>query len=357
LGKPVVEALAAIAYSEVHQHWAGTNKEQYMKMRQLGNSGLTVSSLGMGAMNLSFGTGKAVGTREGIQVLRAAFERGINFFDTAQAYGPYVNEQLVGEALAPMRQDVVIATKFGFRLENGAITGVDSRPENIRAVAEASLRSLKTDYIDLFYQHRVDPNVPIEDVAGTLKDLILEGKVRHYGLSEAGAATIRRAHAVHPVAAVQNQYSIWTREPEAEVLPVCAELGIGFVPWGPLGTGFLTGTIDATTTFDAATDLRASFPRFTPDAIRANMPVVAMLRAFAAERNATPVQIALAWLLAQQPWIVPIPGMDKIAYIDDNLQAIDLVLTPSDVTAINAQLATIAIRGERLDAGLLSMSE
>ena len=328
-----------------------------MKMRQLGNSGLTVSSLGMGAMNLSFGTGKAVETGEGIAVLRAAFERGINFFDTAQAYGPYVNEQLVGEALAPMRKDVVIATKFGFKLENGAITGVDSRPENIRAVAEASLRSLKTDYIDLFYQHRVDPNVPIEDVAGTLKDLIAEGKVRHYGLSEAGAATIRRAHAVHPVAAVQNQYSIWTREPEAEVLPVCAELCIGFVPWGPLGTGFLTGTIDSNTTFDAATDLRASFPRFTPAAIQANMPVVAMLRAFAAARNATPVQVALAWLLAQQPWIVPIPGMDKIAYIDDNLQAIDLALSPAEIADIDAQLATIAIQGERLDAGLLSMSE
>jgi aryl-alcohol dehydrogenase-like predicted oxidoreductase len=331
--------------------------EKQMKMRQLGNSGLTVSSLGMGAMNLSFGTGKAVETSEGVRVLRAAVERGINFFDTAQAYGPYVNEKLVGEALSPTRESVIIATKFGFKLENGAITGVDSRPENIRAVAEASLRSLKTDYIDLFYQHRVDPGVSIEDVAGTLKELIKEGKIRHYGLSEAGAATIRRAHAVHPVAAVQNQYSIWTREPEAEVIPVCEELGIGFVPWGPLGTGFLTGTIDTNTKFDSATDLRANFPRFTQDAIKANMPVVEILRSFAAERNATPVQIALAWLLAQKPWIVPIPGMDKIAYIDDNIKSIDLDLSAADVEAINAQMAQVAIKGGRLDDGLLSMSE
>jgi aryl-alcohol dehydrogenase-like predicted oxidoreductase len=311
----------------------------------------------MGAMNLSFGTGKAVEESEGIRVLRAAVDRGINFFDTAQAYGPYVNEKLVGEALAPVRKDVIVATKFGFKLENGAITGTDSRPENIRAVAEASLISLKTDYIDLFYQHRVDPNVPIEDVAGTLADLVREGKIRHYGLSEAGAATIRRAHAVHPVAAVQNQYSIWTREPEAEVIPVCEELGIGFVPWGPLGTGFLTGAIDTSTTFDSATDLRANFPRFTKEAIAANMPVVEVLRAFAAQRNATPVQVALAWLLAQKPWIVPIPGMDKVAYIDDNIKAIDLELTAADVADIDAQMAKIEVQGGRLDEGLLSMSE
>jgi aryl-alcohol dehydrogenase-like predicted oxidoreductase len=328
-----------------------------MKMRQLCKSGLAVSALGMGAMNLSFGTGKAVEESEGIRVLRAAVERGINFFDTAQAYGPYVNEKLVGEALAPMRTDVIIATKFGFKLENGAITGTDSRPENIRAVAEASLISLKTDYIDLFYQHRVDPTVPIEDVAGTLADLVREGKIRHYGLSEAGAATIRRAHAVHPVAAVQNQYSIWTREPEAEVIPVCEELGIGFVPWGPLGTGFLTGAIDTSTTFDSATDLRANFPRFTKEAIAANMPVVEVLRAFAAQRNATPVQVALAWLLAQKPWIVPIPGMDKVAYIDDNIKAIDLELTAAEVADIDAQMAKIEVQGGRLDEGLLSMSE
>jgi aryl-alcohol dehydrogenase-like predicted oxidoreductase len=328
-----------------------------MKMRKLGQSGLEVSALGMGVMNLSFGTGKAVEQNEAIGVIRAAVERGINFFDTAQAYGPYTNEQLLGEALLPFRQDVIVATKFGFKLENGAIVGSDSRPETIRAVAEASLKSLRTDYIDLFYQHRVDPNVPIEDVAGTLKDLIAEGKIRHYGLSEAGAATIRRAHAIHPVAAVQNQYSIWTREPEAEVLPVCEELGIGFVPWGPLGTGFLTGAIDTTTTFDSATDLRANFPRFTKDAIEANMPVVHMLRAVAAQKNATPVQIALAWLLAQKPWIVPIPGMDKIEYIDDNIKSVDLELTASDISEINDQLAKIKIQGARLDEGLLSMSE
>jgi aryl-alcohol dehydrogenase-like predicted oxidoreductase len=311
----------------------------------------------MGAMNLSFGTGKAVDEREGIKVLRAAADLGINFFDTAQAYGPYTNEKLVGAALAPLRKDVIIATKFGFKLENGAIVGTDSRPETIRAVAEASLKSLQTDYIDLFYQHRVDPNVPIEDVAGTLKDLIAEGKVRHYGLSEVGAHTIRRAHAVHPVAAVQNQYSIWTREPEAEVLPVCEELGIGFVPWGPLGTGFLTGTIDTSTKFDSATDLRAVFPRFTPEAIAANMPVVELLRAYAAAKGATPVQIALAWLLAQKPWIVPIPGMDKVAYLADNIQSVDVELTPSDLNDINEKLQAIHIVGGRLDDGLLSMSE
>ena len=328
-----------------------------MKTRKLGNSGLEVSALGMGAMNLSFGTGKAVEDEVGIKVLHAAIEYGINFFDTAQAYGPYTNEILLGKALAPHRNKVVIATKFGFKLENSAIVGTDSRPETIRSVAEASLKSLNTDYIDLFYQHRVDPNVPIEEVAGTLKDLIQEGKIRHYGLSEVGAATIRRAHSVHPVAAVQNQYSIWTREPEAEVLPVCEELGIGFVPWGPLGTGFLTGKIDSSTKFDSATDLRANFPRFQPEAMKANMPVVDMLRAMAAKKQATPVQIALAWLLAQKPWIVPIPGMDKVEYIEDNIESIDVVLTADDLQEIDRQLAQISIQGARLDEGLLSMSE
>jgi aryl-alcohol dehydrogenase-like predicted oxidoreductase len=328
-----------------------------MTTRKLGTSGLEVSALGMGCMGLNFGLGPAADQAQGIRVIRAAVERGITFFDTAQAYGPYTNEELVGEALAPFRDQVVIATKFGFKLENGQITGTDSRPANIRAVAESSLKRLRTDRIDLFYQHRVDPGVPIEDVAGTLKDLIQEGKVKHYGLSEAGAATIRKAHAVHPVAAVQNQYSIWTREPEADVLPTCEELGIGFVPWGPLGTGFLTGTIDTTTTFDTASDLRANFPRFTPANIKANMPVVDMLRALAHQKNATPVQIALAWLLAQKPWIVPIPGMDKVDYIDDNLRSVDLELTATDLQEIDRQLAGIRVQGERLDAGLLSMSE
>ncbi|WP_277960729.1 aldo/keto reductase [Pseudomonas sp. RIT-To-2] len=328
-----------------------------MIKRKLGNSGLEVSALGMGVMNLSFGTGKAVDQSEGVKVIRAAVERGITFFDTAQAYGPYVNEMLLGEALIPFRHQVKVATKFGFKLENGGIVGTDSRPETIRAVAEASLISLKTDYIDLFYQHRVDPNVPIEEVVGTLKDLIQEGKILHYGLSEVGASTIRKAHAVHPVTAVQNQYSIWTREPEAEVIPVCEELGIGFVPWGPLGTGFLTGTIDANTTFDAATDLRANFPRFTPQAMKANMPVVDMLRSIAAKKNATPVQIALAWLLAQKPWIVPIPGMDKIEYLDDNIKSIQVNLTASELREIDDQMSAIQIQGGRLDEGLLSMSE
>lgn len=328
-----------------------------MKYRKLGNSGLQVSALGMGAMNLSFGTGPAADKNYGISVLRHAVEKGITFFDTAEGYGPFINEELVGEALAPFRSKVIIATKFGFKLENNAIVGVDSRPEHIREVAEASLKRLKTDYIDLFYQHRVDPNVPIEEVAGTLKDLIQEGKIRYYGLSEAGAGTIRKAHAVHPVTAVQNQYSIWTREPEKEVLPLCEELGIGFVPWGPLGTGFLTGTIDTNTKFDANTDLRANFPRFTQENIQANMPVVEMLRNMAKKKSATPVQIALAWLLAQKPWIVPIPGMDRVEYIDDNLKAIEIELTPEDLREIDKQLSKINIQGERLDAGLLSMSE
>jgi len=328
-----------------------------MKKRKLGSTGLEVSAIGLGCMNLSFGTGPAKDKKEGISVIRYAVERGITFFDTAQAYGPYTNEKLVGEALAPFRDQVVIATKFGFKLENGAITGADSRPENIRAVANASLKSLKTGVIDLFYQHRVDPNVPIEEVAGTLKDLIQEGKVKRYGLSEAGVNTIRKAHAVHPVTAVQNQYSIWTREPEAAVLPVCEELGIGFVPWGPLGTGFLTGAIDPDTKFDSSSDLRANFPRFRPEAMKANMPVVEMLRSIAKRKGATPVQIALAWLLAQKPWVVPIPGMDKIEYIDDNLKSIDVELTTEDLRAIDEEMSKISVQGARLDEGLLSMSE
>ena len=328
-----------------------------MKKRQLGNSGLEVSALGMGCMNLSFGTGPAKDKKEGITVIRTAVEKGITFFDTAEAYGPYTNEELVGEALAPFRQEVIIASKFGFRLENGAITGVDSSPKNIRSAIEASLKRLKTDYIDLYYQHRVDPAVPTEEVAGTLKDLISEGKIRHYGLSEVSAQTIRKAHAIHPVAAVQNQYSVWTREPEDSVLPVCEELQIGFVPWGPLGTGFLTGAIDIETKFDSNTDLRANFPRFTTENIKANMPVVEMLRWVAQQKDATPVEIALAWLMAQKPWIVPIPGMDKVAYIEDNIKAVDIELTSKDLQEIDEALSKIQIKGERLDAGLLSMSE
>ena len=324
-----------------------------MEIRKLGNSGLEVYALGMGCMNLNFGTGPGVDKGDGIKTIRTAFERGIVFFDTAEAYGPLTNELLVGEALQPFRKDVIIATKFGMISD----TGINSRPEHIRKVVEESLTRLRTDYIDLYYQHRVDPNVPIEEVAGTLKDLIQAGMIRHYGLSEAGADTIRRAHTVHPVAAVQNQYSIWTREPEDKVLPVCEELGIGFVPWGPLGTGFLAGNITADTKFDSATDLRANFPRFTPDAIKANMPLVEMLRDIAAMKNAKPVQIALAWLLAQKPWIVPIPGMDKIEYIDDNIKSVDLELTAEDLKEIDTRLSGMKIQGARLDKGLLGLSE
>jgi aryl-alcohol dehydrogenase-like predicted oxidoreductase len=331
-----------------------------MQKRKLGNSNLEVSALGLGCMGLSFGYGPATDRQEAISLIRAAVERGVTFFDTAEIYGPLTNEELVGEALAPFRGQVVIATKFGFKPASEGEThwsALDSRPEHIKEVAEGSLRRLRVDAIDLYYQHRVDPDVPIEDVAGTVKDLIQEGKVKHFGLSEAGANTIRKAHAVHPVTAVQNQYSIWTREPEAEVLPVCEELGIGFVPWGPLGTGFLTGTIDPNTKFDSNTDLRANFPRFTPEAMKANMPVVEMLRNIAKKKNATPVQIALAWLLAQKPWIVPIPGMDKVEYIDDNLKSVDLELTAEDLQEIEVELSKINVQGARLDEGLLSMSE
>lgn len=325
-----------------------------MQKRKLGNSGLEVSAIGMGCMNLSFGTGKAVDISEGIQVIRAGYEKGITFFDTAEAYGPFTNEELVGQALEPFRKEVILATKFGMISEDG---GLNSRPEHIKKVADASLKRLKTDYIDLFYQHRVDPNVPIEDVAGAIRDLIQEGKVKHFGLSEAGADTIRRAHAVQPVAAVQNQYSIWTREPEAEVLPLCEELGIGFVPWGPLGTGFLTGAITPDTKFDSATDLRASFPRFTKEAMKANMPLVEMLNDIAGGKGVSTVQIALAWLLAQKPFIVPIPGMDKLEYIEDNIKSTDLTLTSTDLQEIEKRLAGIAIQGDRLSKELLSLSE
>jgi aryl-alcohol dehydrogenase-like predicted oxidoreductase len=312
-----------------------------MQNRKLGNSGLEVSAIGMGCMNLSFGTGKAVGIDQGVKVIRAGFEKGITFFDTAEAYGPFTNEELVGKALGPFRKEVIIATKFGMISDEG---GLNSRPEHIRKVAEASLKRLQTDYIDLFYQHRVDPNVPIEDVAGTVQELIREGKVKYFGLSEAGAGTIRQAHAVQPVAAVQNQYSIWTREPEKEVLPVCEELGIGFVPWGPLGTGFLTGTITPDTAFDSETDLRATFPRFSREAMKANMPLVEMLNDIAGRKGVSTVRIALAWLLAQKPFIVPIPGMDKIEYIEDNIKSVELSLTSEDLQEIEAWLKTIAIQ-------------
>ena len=319
-----------------------------MQKRKLGNGGLEVSAIGLGCMGLSFGLGPAVDKQTGIDLIRAAVARGVTFFDTAEVYGPFVNEELVGEALAPFRDKVVIATKFGFR-EGKTSLGPDSRPERIRAVAEASLKRLRTDRIDLFYQHRVDPNVPIEDVAGAVKDLIAQGKVKHFGLSEAGAATIRRAHAVQPVAALQSEYSLWWREPEAEILPTLEELGIGFVPFSPLGKGFLTGAIDAATTFDSG-DFRNIVPRFTAEARQANLAVVDRLRAIAADKNATPAQIALAWLLAQKPWIAPIPGTSKLVRLEENLAAASVELTPSELRAIDSAVSEIPIQGERYPA-------
>ena len=317
-----------------------------MQKRQLGKSGLEVSALGFGCMNMSFGYGPAADKQQAINVIRAAVERGVTFFDTAEVYGPFTNEEVVGEALAPFRDQVVIATKYGFDLT--AFPGLNSRPEHIKQVVDASLKRLKTDVIDLLYQHRVDPNVPIEDVAGAVKDLIQAGKVKHFGLSEAGAKTIRRAHAVHPVTAVQSEYSFWTRDPEAEVLPVCEELGIGFVPWSPLGQGYLTGTVAASTHFDPVADLRASFPRFTPEAMNANRPVVDLLTAVAKRKNATPAQIALAWLLAQKPWIVPIPGTRKLERMHENLGALDVVLTADDLRELNTAFSKLTIHGARL---------
>lgn len=322
-----------------------------MKKRKLGD--LEVSALGMGCMNLSFGTGKPVDSNEAIRIIRTAFEEGITFFDTAEAYGPFTNEELVGKALKPIRKEVILATKFGMISE----TGVNSQPKHIRKVVNESLKRLQTDYIDLLYQHRVDPNVPIEDVAETVSELIKQGKVKYFGLSEANAKTIKRAHKIYPVTAVQNQYSIWTREPELEVITLCEELGIGFVPWGPLGTGFLTGKITADVTFDAETDLRATFPRFTPKAIRANMPLVDLLNNIANKKGVTTVQIALAWLLKQKPFIVPIPGMDKIEYLNDNIQSVNVDLTKEDLGEIENGLSKIEIQGARLSDDLLSLSE
>jgi len=316
-----------------------------MKKRKLGN--LEVSALGLGCMGMSYGYGPAKDKQEMISLLRTAVERGITLFDTAEVYGPYTNEELVGEALAPVRDQVVIATKFGFKLDaNGKQIGVDSRPEHITEVAEASLKRLKTGTIDLFYQHRVDPDVPIEDVAGTVKELIQEGKVRHFGLSEAGVHTIRRAHAVQPVTALQSEYSLWFRNPEAEVLPVLEELGIGFVPFSPLGRGFLTGKIDENTTFDSS-DFRNIVPRFTPEARKANQAVVDLLGRIAERKNATPAQIALAWLLAQKPWIVPIPGTTKLNRLDENIGAVTVELTADDLREIDTASSQIEVQGAR----------
>ena len=318
-----------------------------MQRRKLGRSDLEVSALGLGCMGMSFGYGPPQDEQEMISLIRSAVDLGVTFFDTAEAYGPFANEKLVGKALSPIRERVVIATKFGFRFDaDGKQAGLNSRPEHIREVAEASLQRLDIDAIDLFYQHRVDPDVPIEDVAGTVKDLIQEGKVRHFGLSEAGVGVIRRAHAVQPVTALQSEYSLWWREPEEEILPVLEEMGIGFVPFSPLGRGFLTGKIDENTSFDSS-DFRSSVPRFTPENRKANQDLVDLLSRIAAKKKATPAQIALAWLLAQKPWIVPIPGTTKLHRLEENLGAAAVELTPADLREIENAAAQIAVHGAR----------
>src|ERR1700684_2298733 len=329
-----------------------------MKKRKLGKSNLEVSALGLGCMGMSFGLGPPADKKEMISLIRSAVEHGVTFFDTAEVYGPFTNEELVGEALAPLRDQVVIATKFGCKPDpnggpalNTRWTAQNSRPEHIKEVAEASLKRLKTEVIDLFYQHRVDPNVPIEDVAGAVKDLIQQGKVKHFGLSEAGVHTIRRAHAVQPVAALQSEYSLWSREPEAEVIPTLEELGIGFVPFSPLGRGFLTGKITEDTKFDS-TDFRTVVPRFTPENRKANQALVDLLGRFAQQKKVTPAQIALAWLLAQKPWIVPIPGTTKLSRLDENLGAAEVELTAEELSAINSALSTVKVQGDRYPAHL-----
>jgi aryl-alcohol dehydrogenase-like predicted oxidoreductase len=327
-----------------------------MQKRKLGKSNLEVSAIGLGCMGMSYGYGPAVDKQAGVSLIRAAVERGVTFFDTAEVYGAYTNEELVGEALAPLREQVVIATKFGFKIDphTGKQAGLDSRPAHIKEVAEASLKRLKTDVIDLFYQHRVDPNMPIEDVAGAVKELIQQGKVKHFGLSEAGVQTIRRAHKVQPVAALQSEYSLWWREPEAEVIPTLEELGIGFVPFSPLGKGFLTGQISADTQFDKS-DFRNVVPRFTPENRKANQAMVDLVRKIAERKKATPAQIALAWLLAQKPWIVPIPGTTKLHRLEENIGAVSLNLTSDDLREIQNAASKIKVVGARYPEELQKM--
>jgi aryl-alcohol dehydrogenase-like predicted oxidoreductase len=337
---------------------AHDNDIKKMQKRKLGNSNLEVSAIGLGCMGMSFSYGPPADGQEMISLLRTAVERGVTFFDTAEVYGPFTNEELVGEALSPLRGQVVIATKFGWEpnpQDGGKWTALNSRPEHIKQVAEGSLKRLKVDAIDLFYQHRVDPDVPIEDVAGAVKDLIQEGKVKHFGLSEAGVQTIRRAHAVQPVTAVQSEYSLWWRRPEDEVLPTLEELGIGFVPYSPLGKGFLTGKVNENTTFDS-TDFRNTLPRFTPEARKANQALVDLLSKVAARKNASPAQIALAWLLAQKPWIVPIPGTTKLNRLDENIGAVSVELTPDDLRDIDTAGSKITVQGARYPEWLLQMS-
>src|SRR6187549_1517726 len=325
-----------------------------MQKRILGTNGLEVSALGFGCMGISQSYGQPLSRQEGIAIIRAAVDAGVTFFDTAEVYGPYANEDVVGEALEPVRDQAVIATKFGFKIEDGKLAGLNSHPSQIRAVADASLKRLRTDRIDLFYQHRVDPNIPIEDVAGAVKDLIREGKVKHFGLSEAGAQTIRRAHAVQRVAALQSEYSLWWREPEREILPTLEELGIGFVPFSPLGKGFLTGTIDDKTTFEP-TDFRNVVPRFTEENRKANLAFVEWLKTFAERKHAKPAQIALAWLLAQKPWIVPIPGTTKRHRLDENVAAVDIQLTAEDLAEIDRAASRIEVHGARYPEALLKI--
>jgi aryl-alcohol dehydrogenase-like predicted oxidoreductase len=324
--------------------------ETKIQKRKLGNSGLEVSAIGLGCMGMSFGYGTISDEKEMIALIRSAIESGVTFFDTAEVYGPYINEELVGKALEPFKGKVVIATKFGFNFHDGVNTGLNSRPENIRKVAEESLKRLRIEAIDLFYQHRVDPSVPIEDVAGTVKDLIQEGKVKHFGLSEAGVQIIRRAHAVHPVTALQSEYSLWWREPEDEIIPTLEELGIGFVPFSPLGKGFLTGKMDQNTTFDSK-DFRSTVPRLSPENMKANMAFVDLVAAFAQRKNATPAQIALAWVLAQKTWFVPIPGTTKLHRLHENLGAATIEFTADELQEINSASAKIAVQGERYSAG------
>ncbi|PYI46699.1 MAG: aldo/keto reductase [Verrucomicrobia bacterium] len=327
-----------------------------MKKRELGKSGLEVSAIGLGCMGMSSGYGPPKDKQEMISLLRAAVERGVTFFDTAEIYGPFINEELVGEALAPMRERVVIATKFGFKIgPKGEQLGLDSRPEHIKEVAEASLKRLRTDFIDLFYQHRVDPEVPIEDVAGAVKELIQQGKVKHFGLSEPGVQTIRRAHAVQPVTALQNEYSLWWRKAEEEVLPTLEELGIGFVPYSPLGRGFLTGKMNDDTTFDSS-DFRTKLPRFTPEARRANQALVDLLHKIAKRKGATPAQIALAWLLAQKSWVVPIPGTTKLRRLEENIAATEIELTQEDLREIETAASEIEVQGDRYPEHLEQMT-
>jgi aryl-alcohol dehydrogenase-like predicted oxidoreductase len=336
-----------------------TKEEPNMKMRTLGKSGLEVSAVGLGCMGMSFSYGPAKDKQEMIALLRAAIERGITFFDTAEVYGPYANEELVGEALAPFRKQVAIATKFGFDLSGpdnrpGA-AGLNSHPEHIQLAVEGSLKRLRVDTIDLLYQHRVDPNVPIEDVAGAVKKLIQQGRVKHFGLSEAGVETIRRAHAIQPLTALQSEYSLWTRTPEREVLPTCDELGIGFVAYSPLGKGFLTGKIDERTTFDSS-DFRSTLPRFTPEALKANQALIDLLGKIAERKKATPAQMALAWLLAQKPWIVPIPGTTKMHRLEENIVAVDIELSPDDLREIDRAASRIKVHGARYPERLEAMT-